>query len=217
MVALDAMETFASVAARQSELGADARHAKTWKQEMQHASDSVAAAMEPLLEPGWLAHPATPREGAEIAAIRAAYLPELILAYVFVISTCGQVLSRDILLRGMDLATIVAGAGDSSVPATMDGAPSPSHRRKSSASVPPGDAVDREELARCFRRAGRMAELVNALAALGRLIVQADEKGRKGGRRSGRRSGSEGLGIWTVGGAKGRVLAVEEETQRYLA
>lgn len=61
-----------------------------------------------------------------------------------------------------------------------------------------------------------MAELLDTLAFLGRLIVQADEAaGRKGARRSGRRSGSEGLGIWSVAGAGAK--GAREPSQQHRA
>lgn len=104
-------------------------------------------------------------EQIELDSLRTAYLPEVVLAYNTVLSIGGQFLSREVLLRAMDLAALVA--------------------------------TENSQLAACFVKAGRMAELVDALAMSSKTILRADEMGAKQGKKS--RKTVEGLGLWTVG------------------
>ena len=50
----------------------------------------------------------TDGELAQLTKIRTAYLPEIVLAYHSVVQACAFFVSRDIMTKSMDLATVVA-------------------------------------------------------------------------------------------------------------
>lgn len=101
-------------------------------------------AVEPLLN-DWLLHPMTgtllpsddllsclctnvsvfgndtDNEASELAEIRTAYLPEVVLAYNSVLHFAGHAISREMLLQCMQLAAVVA-AQDSDVAACFNSA-----------------------------------------------------------------------------------------------
>lgn len=93
-----------------------------------------------------------------------ACLPEVILAYITILDSSSRFLSRDLLLKGMNLAAVIA-AEDS-------------------------------DLAACFIAAGRMPELVDSFACLGKTMIQADDLGK--GAKSKKRKDGETLGLWSV-------------------
>ena len=84
--------------------------------------------MAPLLR-GWLEHPhdgtylslcimlqrvadgSTDDEATQFRAIRNAYLPDLVLAFINVLRDSARFHTRELLLKGMDLATLVAEEG----------------------------------------------------------------------------------------------------------
>lgn len=109
-------------------------------------------------------HPDT--EATEAEKIRNAYLPEVILAYHSVLHCAGHYLSRENLLRSMDLATLIA-AEDSDV-------------------------------APCFTAAGRMKELVAALALTSKAILRANETGSVKANKRKRAGNGANLAIWKV-------------------
>ena len=59
----------------------------------------------------WLQHPESEEEKAELQSIRITYLPEIIFAYISAIYFDGHTLSREILLKIMNLAIDVAANG----------------------------------------------------------------------------------------------------------
>ncbi|KAF2152882.1 hypothetical protein K461DRAFT_277642 [Myriangium duriaei CBS 260.36] len=74
---------------------------------VKRALEEVNASVEPLLH-GILVDAKDDEEAARNAAIRAKYLPEIVIAYLTVLSTAGHIVSRDELLTAMDISTIVA-------------------------------------------------------------------------------------------------------------
>ncbi|KAI9879403.1 MAG: Nucleoporin nup84 [Pleopsidium flavum] len=109
VVALDALETWANIA-HQLKGNAHPHDAKTWKTELRSAVGKVTAAVEPLLN-GWLLHPMADKDAPELAEIRIAYLPEIVLAYNSVLHFAGHAISREMLLQSMELAATVAAKG----------------------------------------------------------------------------------------------------------
>ncbi|KAK0656412.1 107-domain-containing protein [Cercophora newfieldiana] len=103
--ALDAMETLSSLAGMARD--GDSHPREMW----QHASQEVRkvkACMEPVLK-GWLL---TVNEVDEdFQALREAYIPETVLAYVSSLHFAGTSLSRDSLLECMELASVIAEKG----------------------------------------------------------------------------------------------------------
>ena len=103
----------------------DPRHARAWKSSMQNAHNEVESAVEPLLQ-GWLQQPRGGKsshlrcvhskltrasadvEAHELEQIRVACLPEIVLAYIGILNFDGFVLSREILLKCMNLAADIA-------------------------------------------------------------------------------------------------------------
>ncbi|KAM0253943.1 hypothetical protein ACHAQJ_007066 [Trichoderma viride] len=101
--ALDGLETIASLMVISTELSHGDRD--FWGP----ASSAIKNAkdyMKPLLK-GWLL-PAIKGGDAELRDIRAAYLPETVLAYISALHFAGTGLSRDNLLECMELAALVA-------------------------------------------------------------------------------------------------------------
>ena len=103
-------------------------------------------------------------EARDLQAIRVAYLPEVVLAYNSVLYYGGHNISRDMLLKCLDLAAIVA-AEDS-------------------------------EVAECFIDAGRMSELVDAMAVVSKSILRAQEQGKKLAKS--KRLDGQTLAIWNL-------------------
>jgi len=100
---------------------------KEMKKAFQKAHDEVEAAVEPLLH-GWLQNPRdgeqiphyvfpsvlTTRaeaEAEEFKQFRRACLPEIVLAYNAVLNFSSHYLKRDMLIKSMDLAALIAAEG----------------------------------------------------------------------------------------------------------
>ena len=66
--------------------------------------------MEQILN-DWLQYPESDQEKAELESIRVTYLPDIIFAYISAIYFNGHTLSREILLKIMNLAIDVAANG----------------------------------------------------------------------------------------------------------
>lgn len=64
--------------------------------------------MKPVLN-SWLLEANDPEEAAEFEQLRAAYLPETVIAYVAALQYAGSCLTRENLLEAMDLAATIAG------------------------------------------------------------------------------------------------------------
>ena len=122
-------------------------------------------------------------EGHNLEIIRTTYLPDIILGYISVLHFDGFHLSRDNFPKIMNLAVEIAGPGDS---------------RSSS------DNAGVTEVCATFQKAGRMAQLVDALTASSLSIMRADQMsaGKKGKGTGGKRKksgpGGENLDIWNV-------------------
>ncbi|UKZ77966.1 hypothetical protein TrVFT333_005700 [Trichoderma virens FT-333] len=101
--ALDGLETIASLMLISTELSHGDRD--FWGPAGE-AIKNVKDYMRPLLK-GWLL-PAIKSGDSELRDIRAAYLPETILAYISALHFAGTGLSRDNLLECMELAALVA-------------------------------------------------------------------------------------------------------------
>ena len=98
---------------------------KVWKDDFQEAYNKVERSVQTLFH-HWLHDPKsgeelftptsdvvvkfcfTDAEATEFAKLRVACLPEIVLAYNTVLDTSSRFLSRDLLLRGMDLAAVIA-------------------------------------------------------------------------------------------------------------
>ncbi|KAJ9669461.1 Nucleoporin nup84 [Coniosporium apollinis] len=74
--------------------------------------DNVRAAIEPLFS-DFLTHGIDDAELTELTAIRHAYIPEILFAYLSVIHSAAQLLTREHLLLSMQLATVVADEANS--------------------------------------------------------------------------------------------------------
>ncbi|KAK4128252.1 hypothetical protein N657DRAFT_638684 [Parathielavia appendiculata] len=103
--ALDSMETLSSVAGL-------SREQNTMSRDMlQHTSQEVRAAkacMQPVLK-NWLL--VSNEVDKDFQELRAAYIPETVLAYISCLHFAGTSLSRDNLLECMELAAVIAEKG----------------------------------------------------------------------------------------------------------
>jgi nuclear pore complex protein Nup107 len=77
------------------------------KANLQAAYDRVIIDVEPLLQ-DWLQSPESDDERADLDMIRQTYLPDIVLGYISVLYFSGHRISRDILLKIMNLAIDVA-------------------------------------------------------------------------------------------------------------
>lgn len=103
--ALDSMETLSSLA------GLSREESNTSREMWQHTNQEVRVTrgcMAPILK-GWLM--VTNEADKDFQALREAYIPETILAYISSLHFAGTSLSRDHLLECMDLASIIAEKG----------------------------------------------------------------------------------------------------------
>lgn len=73
---------------------------------LRNAFANVCAAVDPLLH-DFLTHPLDDEEAEELRAIRHAYLPEAITAYVSAITFAGTYLTRDHFTKSLDLADVL--------------------------------------------------------------------------------------------------------------
>lgn len=64
--------------------------------------------MKPVLN-GWLLETNDREDAAEFEQLRAAYLPETVIAYMAALQYAGSCLTRENLLEAMDLAATIAG------------------------------------------------------------------------------------------------------------
>ncbi|KAL9015193.1 MAG: hypothetical protein Q9173_000185 [Seirophora scorigena] len=99
----------------------------------------------------------------ELEEIRKACLPEVLLAYIIVLNSSAQYVSREYLLKSLEVGATVA-SRDS-------------------------------DLAPCFVSAGRMPELVDALAFTSTTMLLANEHG------GGKKRTPARLGIWSTQGS----------------
>ncbi|KAI9735174.1 MAG: Nucleoporin nup84 [Cirrosporium novae-zelandiae] len=107
--ALDALDTWKDI---EDQINAEVKpsHERSWKGKLQRGLDEVILAVEPLLG-DWLLHSETPYEEKQLGRIRKGFLPSITIAYLGVLYYAGHSLSRDHLLRAMDLATRIAAPG----------------------------------------------------------------------------------------------------------
>ena len=61
--------------------------------------------------PEWVADGSTDDEATQFQAIRNAYLPEVMLAFINVLSASARFVTRELLLKCLDLAVLVAEEG----------------------------------------------------------------------------------------------------------
>ncbi|MCJ1262017.1 Nucleoporin nup84 [Lobaria immixta] len=104
---LDAIEEWKKIADEVSTFPDPRQDARAWKTKLPKAYERVETLMYPLLH-GWLQYPENDAEATEFEQIRVACLPELVLAYNAIVNHGGYYISRDILLKSMDLAALVA-------------------------------------------------------------------------------------------------------------
>ena len=97
----------------------------SWKASFHKAYERVELTIQPLLS-GWLQYPKdgesrrldliycsisdeiADQEAIEFEQVRVACLPEIVLAYNTILNVSAHTLSRDLLLRSMDLAAAIA-------------------------------------------------------------------------------------------------------------
>ena len=131
-------------------------------------------------------------ERETLETIRTTYLPDIVLSYISVLHFDGHHLSRDILLKIMNLAVDIAGPGGASTT-----------RRGSDGTGGDDNPDNLSEVCAAFRKVGRMAQLVEALTASSLSVMRADQtaagkKKGKGGQRRKSGPGGENLDIWNV-------------------
>lgn len=74
---------------------------------LKHAYEAVEATMAPLLQDSFLIYPGEPDNEA-FATLRNLYLPEALIAYNTVLHSAGYLITRDSLLKSMDLSVAIA-------------------------------------------------------------------------------------------------------------
>lgn len=75
---------------------------------LKQAYEAVETAMSPLLQDHFLSYPDEDDHAIILARIRDLYLPEALIAYNTVLHSAGYLITRDSLLKSMDLAVAVA-------------------------------------------------------------------------------------------------------------
>jgi nuclear pore complex protein Nup107 len=80
---------------------------------LKHAYEGVETCMAPLLQGGFLSYPDeedTPSSAPQVpfAAVRDLYLPEALIAYNTVLHSAGYLITRESLLKSMDLSVAIA-------------------------------------------------------------------------------------------------------------
>ncbi|KAI4166787.1 MAG: hypothetical protein LQ343_007748 [Gyalolechia ehrenbergii] len=83
------------------------RSGKQWRDEVRVSCEHIVAKIQPLLH-GWLKYPRNDEEASEFERIREACLPEVLLAYVAALNSSAQYVSRELLLKSLDLGAAVA-------------------------------------------------------------------------------------------------------------
>ncbi|KAG4032097.1 hypothetical protein MFRU_007g00110 [Monilinia fructicola] len=79
---------------------------KTWKGVLASTLPAATISSQPLFN-GWLT--TSLQEQPEFANLRETYLPETIVAWITTLEMAGSMLTREFLMRSMDLSTIIAG------------------------------------------------------------------------------------------------------------
>ncbi|KAL8902484.1 MAG: hypothetical protein Q9207_004660, partial [Kuettlingeria erythrocarpa] len=80
---------------------------KKWREQLKEALEVVEGCIQPLLH-GWLQQPRDDNEASELEQIRKACLPEVVLAYIAVLNSSAQFLSRELLLKSLEMGAMVA-------------------------------------------------------------------------------------------------------------
>lgn len=75
---------------------------------LKQAYEAVEAAMAPLLQDAFLVYSDEEKDDDTFAAIRDLYLPEALIAYNTVLHSAGYLITRDSLIKSMDLSVAVA-------------------------------------------------------------------------------------------------------------
>ncbi|KAI4173565.1 MAG: hypothetical protein LQ348_006552 [Seirophora lacunosa] len=132
---------------------------KQWREDLRKACEDVESCIRPL-QHGWLQNPRDDEEIFELEEIRKACLPEVLLAYIVVLNSSAQYVSRECLLKSLEVGATVASRGS--------------------------------DLAPCFVSAGRMPELVDALAFTSTTMLLANEHG------GGKKRTPARLGLWST-------------------
>lgn len=97
----------AAMAKKPEHIDAGGRSSKQWRDEVRECCERIKADIQPLLHE-WLKHSTDDEEALELERIREACLPELLLAYVAVMNSSAQYISRELLLASLDLGATVA-------------------------------------------------------------------------------------------------------------
>jgi nuclear pore complex protein Nup107 len=142
---------------------------------LKHLQRDVAATMEPIVK-GILLEPTDEEEAKDLMYIRVNYIPEVIIAYITVLHTSGNLITRECLLDAMDLANAIAKGRDAN-----------------------GDMVEYNGLEECFVQAGRMRELVECFALTSKLMLILKAEGRVWKAKKTDRVGRD-LGMFEIGG-----------------
>ncbi|MCJ1354505.1 MAG: Nucleoporin nup84 [Icmadophila ericetorum] len=178
-VALDALEAWSKVAKLKHTL-TDPRHARGFKSDLQKAHDRLGAAIEPLLH-GWLIEAPAENPDPELPRIRTACLPSTLLAYISTLNFDAHALSREMLLKCMDVAALIAAPDSDMVETFMES--------KRMAELVDALAVTSLNIVRAEERGRKVG---------GRGVLRGS---RRSGGRGGKGRGATGgeLGIWTTG------------------
>ncbi|KAL8712238.1 MAG: hypothetical protein Q9220_003389 [cf. Caloplaca sp. 1 TL-2023] len=135
---------------------------KEWRRLLREACESVESGVQPLLH-GWLREAQDETEALEFEQIRQACLPEVLLACITVLNFGARYISRDKLLKSLELGAAVA--------------------------------AKESDLTECFVAAGRMSELVDAMAVISTNMLVAEEYSH------GKKKVSAKMALWSSKGS----------------
>ncbi|KAL8944080.1 MAG: hypothetical protein Q9216_000671 [Gyalolechia sp. 2 TL-2023] len=83
------------------------RLGKQWRDEVRDFCEQIEANIQPLLHE-WLKYSRNDEEASELGRIREACLPEVLLAYITILNSSAQYVSRELLLKSLDLGAAIA-------------------------------------------------------------------------------------------------------------
>ncbi|KAL8722535.1 MAG: hypothetical protein Q9225_001003 [Loekoesia sp. 1 TL-2023] len=107
---LTAFEEWQTAMTKKPRNDSGGRLGKQWRDEIREACEVIEANIQPLLH-GWLQYSRDNKEASELERIREACLPEVLLAYIAVLNSSAQYVSRELLLKSLELGSLVASKG----------------------------------------------------------------------------------------------------------
>ncbi|KAL8651950.1 MAG: hypothetical protein Q9210_002968 [Variospora velana] len=105
--AMDAFEAWQAAMQKKPSLELAGSTGKQWRDDLRKACGDVESCIGPLRH-GWLQSPRNDEEVLELEEIRKACLPEVLLAYLVVLNSSAQYVSREYLLRSLEVGATVA-------------------------------------------------------------------------------------------------------------